>query len=151
MRCGVISPCVSDTHRPSDAVGAVVLHQADHLVATDVVARAAHDLPHLVRPVEREVGGKKTVASTSAYRINLANITVSSVQVSKGKIVTVKIASGAPGSKFKVITSAGDTLTSTLTGAGAGSISVPTKNRGPLTLTVSDNGVVLQTTTISVV
>ena len=97
------------------------------------------------------VDGKKTVASTSSYRINLANITISSVQVAKGKSITVKIVSGAPGSQFKVVTSAGDIVTSTVTGAGAGSITVPTKDRGPLTLTISDNGVVLQTATISVV
>ena len=95
--------------------------------------------------------GKKTVAATTSYRINLATITVSTVQVAKGKSFTVKMASGAPGTQFKVVTSAGDTFTTTLTGAGAGTITVPTKAKGPLTLTISDNGTKLQTTTIAVV
>ena len=97
------------------------------------------------------VDGKKTVAATTSYRINLANITVSTVQVAKGKSFTVKLASGAPRTQFKVVTSAGDTYITTLSGAGAGTITVPTKAKGPLTLTISDNGTVLRTTTVAVV
>ena len=95
--------------------------------------------------------GKKTVATASSYRSNLANITVSTVQVAKGKSFTVKMASGAPRTKFQVVTSSGSTYSVTLTGDGAGSITVPTTTKGPLTLTISDNGILLQTTTVAVV
>jgi len=97
------------------------------------------------------VNGKKTVAAASSFRINLANITVSTVQVAKGKSFTVKMASGAPRTKFQVVTSSGFTYSVTLAGDGAGSITVPTTTRGPLTLTISDNGILLQTTTVAVV
>jgi hypothetical protein len=83
--------------------------------------------------------------------VNIANITVSSVQVAKGKSFTVKISSGAPNTKFQVVTSMGTSYSVTLTGSGAGTITVATKSKGPLTLAISDNGILLQTTTVAVV
>jgi len=97
------------------------------------------------------VDGRKTVSTASSYRVNIANITVSSVQVAKGKSFTVKISSGAPNTKFQVVTSMGTSYSVTLTGSGAGTITVATKSKGPLTLAISDNGILLQTTTVAVV
>ena len=97
------------------------------------------------------VDGRKTVSTSSSYRVNIANITVSSVQVAKGKSFTVKISSGAPNTKFQVVTSTGTTYSVTLTGSGAGTITVATKSKGPLTFTTSNNGILLQTTTVAVV
>jgi len=97
------------------------------------------------------VDGKKTVSTATSYRVNIANITVSSVQVAKGKSFTVKISSGAPNTKFQVATSDGTSYSVNLTSAGAGTITVATKTKGTLTLTISDNGTLLQTTTVAVV
>jgi Fibronectin type III domain len=97
------------------------------------------------------VDGKKTVSTATSYRVNIANITVSSVQVAKGKSFTVKISSGAPNTKFQVATSDGTSYSVNLTSAGAGTITVVTKAKGTLTLTISDNGTLLQTTTVAVV
>ena len=97
------------------------------------------------------VDGKKTVSTATSYRVNIANITVSSVQVAKGKSFTVKISAGAPGTKFQVATSDGTSYSVNLTSAGAGTITVVTKAKGTLTLTISDNGTLLQTTTVAVV
>ena len=97
------------------------------------------------------VDGRKTVSTSGSYRVNIANVTVSSVQVAKGKSFTIKIASGAPGTKFQVVSSSGTTYSVTLTSSGAGTITVATKAKGPLTLAISDNGILLQTTTVAVV
>jgi hypothetical protein len=97
------------------------------------------------------VDGKKTVSTATSYRVNIANITVSSVQVAKGKSFTVKISSGAPNTKFQVATSDGVSYSVNLTSAGAGTITVVTKAKGTLTLAISDNGTLLQTTTVAVV
>jgi hypothetical protein len=97
------------------------------------------------------VDGKKTVSTSGSYRVNIANVTVSSVQIAKGKSFTVKIASGAPGTKFQVVASSGTTYSVTLTSSGAGTITVATKAKGPLTLSISDNGILLLTTTVAVV
>ena len=97
------------------------------------------------------VDGKKTVSTSGSYRVNIANVTVSSVQIAKGKSFTIKIASGAPGTKFQVVASSGTTYSVTLTSSGAGTITVATKAKGPLTLLISDNGILLQTTTVAVV
>ena len=97
------------------------------------------------------VDGKKTVSTATSYRVNIAIVTVSSVQVAKGKSFTVKISSGAPGTKFQVATSDGTSYSANLTSAGAGTITVVTKAKGTLTLTISDNGTLLQTTTVAVV
>jgi hypothetical protein len=95
--------------------------------------------------------GNKTVTTTSAYRLNLATVTVSSVQVKQGKNITVKLASGAPLTKFQVTTSDGKTYSVTLNSAGAGSVTVPTSVKGVLTLIITDNGTLLQTATVAVV
>ena len=97
------------------------------------------------------IDGKKTVSTSGSYRVNIANVTVSSVQVAKGKSFTVKISSGAPNTKFQVVTSTGTSYSVTLTGSGAGTITVATKSKGPLTLATSNNGILLQTTTVAVV
>ena len=97
------------------------------------------------------IDGKKTVSTSGSYRVNIANVTVSSVQIAKGKSFTVKIASGGPGTKFQVVASSGTTYSVTLTSSGAGTITVATKAKGPLTLSISDNGILLQTTTVAVV
>ena len=97
------------------------------------------------------IDGKKTVSTSGSYRVNIANVTVSSVQIAKGKSFTVKIASGGPGTKFQVVASSGTTYSVTLTSSGAGTITVATKAKGPLTLLISDNGILLQTTTVAVV
>ena len=97
------------------------------------------------------VDGKKTVSTLGSYRVNIVNVTVSSIQIAKGKSFTVKIASGAPGTKFQVVASSGTTYSVTLTSSGAGTITVATKAKGPLTLSISDNGILLQTITVAVV
>ena len=95
--------------------------------------------------------GKRSYTSHGVYRIALASITTPSNSIAKGKTFVVKITSGLPGSTFTVTTSTGLAYSTTLAANGSGIVTVPTKNKGSLLLSISDNAIILQTTTITVV